>query len=159
MSGHFHHPPTLGMAGHLSICKTVKNIQRCFTCPKIWAGTYIKHSPSCQVNKGNNTKPPRLMQPNEVPPYHWHTVITDYATGFPKTADKHDAVAIIVNAVTKYVMCPVARKARLQIGLTCLLIMCMIALGCLCTYSLTVGHNLLAYSISPLHSAWATPGN
>lgn len=44
------------------------------------------------------------MQPNEVPPYPWHTVTTDYVTGFPKTADQHDAVAVFVDALTKYVI-------------------------------------------------------
>ena len=44
------------------------------------------------------------MQPNDVPPYPWHTVTTDYVTGFPKTAAKHNAVAVFVDAWTKYVI-------------------------------------------------------
>lgn len=44
------------------------------------------------------------MQPNDVPPYPWHTVTTDYVTGFPKTASKHNAIAVFVDALTKYVI-------------------------------------------------------
>ena len=97
----FHDSP---YAGHLGIRKTVKNVLRYFTWPNIWAETesYVQHRPSCQANKGNNQKPYGLMQPNEVPPYPWHTVTTDYVTGFPMTADNHNAVAVFVDALTKY---------------------------------------------------------
>ena len=69
-----------------------------------WAETesYVQHCPSCQVNKGSNQKPYGLMQPNEVPPYPWHTVATDYATGFPMAADNHNAIAVFVDALTTY---------------------------------------------------------
>lgn len=56
-------------AGHLGVCKTMKIIQRYFTWLDIWSEAYVKYCPSCQVDKGNNTKLPVLMQPNEVPPY------------------------------------------------------------------------------------------
>ena len=97
----FHDSP---YAGHLGIRKTVKNILRYFTWPNIRAETasYVQHCPSCQVNKGNNQRPHGLMQPNEVPPYPWHTVTTDYVTGFPMTADNHNAIALFVDALTKY---------------------------------------------------------
>ena len=53
------------------------------------------HCPSCQVNKGNNQRPHGLMQPNEVPPYPWHIVTTDYVTGFPVTADNDNAIVVL----------------------------------------------------------------
>ena len=97
----FHDTP---YAGHLGVRKVVKNMMRYFTWRNIWAETesYIAHCPSCQVNKGKPQKPQGLMQPNEVPPYPWHTVTTDYVTGLPMTADKHDAIAVFVDALTKY---------------------------------------------------------
>ena len=72
----FHEFHDASYAGHLGVRKTVPNIQRYFTSPNMWAetNTYVKYCPSCQVNDGNNTKPPGLMQPNDVPPYPWHTV-------------------------------------------------------------------------------------
>ena len=99
----FHDSP---YAGHLGIRKTVKNILRYFNWPNIWAEaeSYVQHCPSCQIHKGNNQKPHGLMQPNEVPPYPWHTVTTDYVTGFPMTADNHNAIAVFVDALTKYVV-------------------------------------------------------
>ena len=44
------------------------------------------------------------MQPHDVPPYPWHTVSTDYVTGFPKTVSKHNAIAVFVDLLTKYVI-------------------------------------------------------
>ena len=80
--------------------KTIKNILRFFTWMNIWAETeaYIKHYPSCQVNKGANAKPKGLMQPNEEPLEPWHTVTTDYMTGFPETAKKFNSIAVFVDA-------------------------------------------------------------
>ena len=101
-------------AGHLGIRKTVKNILRYFIWPNIWAEveSYVQHCPSCQVNKGNNQKPYGMMQPNEVPPYPWHTVTTDYVTGFPMTADNHNAIAVFVDALTKYtVIVPCSKES------------------------------------------------
>lgn len=44
------------------------------------------------------------MQSNEVPPYPWHAVTTDYVTGFAVTTDDHTAVAVFPDALTKYVL-------------------------------------------------------
>ena len=43
------------------------------------------------------------MQPLDVPTFPWHTVTTDYITGLPLTADGHNAVAVFVGKLTKYV--------------------------------------------------------
>ena len=44
------------------------------------------------------------MQPNAVPPTAWHTVTIDHVTGVPKTANKHNAVAVFVDELTEYVI-------------------------------------------------------
>lgn len=102
----FHDLHDASYAGHPGVRKTVMNIPQYFTWPKIWAETesYVKYCTSCQVNKGNNTKPPRLLQPNDTPPNPWHTITTDYVTGFPKIVAKYNAVAVFVDSLTKYVL-------------------------------------------------------
>lgn len=146
-------------AAHLSVRKTVKSVQL-LTLPNTWAEfeTCVKYFPRCQVNKGNNTKPHGLMQPDEVPPYPWHTVTTDYINSFPKTAAKHNAIAVFVDALTRY-WYHVAKKALVQTQLTCPWIVCMSTLGYLCIYCLTEGHNPLACSTSLWQRHWAIPGN
>ena len=91
-------------AGHLGTRRIVRNILRYFTWSNIWAEAeaYIKHCPSCQVNKGTCAN--GLMQPKQVPPKPWHTVTTDYVTGFPETADNLNAIAVFVDALTIYVI-------------------------------------------------------
>ena len=74
--------------------------------PNIWAETeaYVKHCPSCQVDKGSTTKPTGRMQPLKVPPCPWHTFTTDYVTASPRTAKGHDAIIAFVDQLTKYVI-------------------------------------------------------
>ena len=49
-------------AGHLGVRKTAKSILRYFTWPGIWTDTetFVECCPSCQINKGNNSKPKGL---------------------------------------------------------------------------------------------------
>ena len=67
----FHDCRDAATAGHLGVRKTVQHIQRYFTRPNVWAEAeaYVRHCPSCQVNKGSSAKPKGLRQPVEVPPY------------------------------------------------------------------------------------------
>jgi len=64
---------------------------------------YIATCPGCQVYKNFPGKPAGQMQPITVPPYRWHTVTTDYVTGLPETDNGHDAIAVFVDKLTKYV--------------------------------------------------------
>lgn len=43
------------------------------------------------------------MLPITVPPHRWHTVTTDYVTGQPESDSGHDAIAVFVDRLTKYV--------------------------------------------------------
>ena len=62
---------------------------------------YVKHCPSCQVQKPASSGPIGLLQPLEVPPCPWHTVTTDYMTGLPKTAKGNTAIVVFVDKLTK----------------------------------------------------------
>ena len=93
------------LAGHLGVTKPIKAINSRF----FWRNAhqevcdYIRHCPSCQLQTPNPSKPTGLLQPLDVPPFAWHTVTTDYITGLPVTADGHNAIAVFVNKLTKYV--------------------------------------------------------
>ena len=93
------------LAGHFSVAKTLKAIDQRF----FWrraaqeVSDYIKHCPSCQANKSKPSKPSGLLQPLDVPLAPWHTVTTDYITGLPLTAKRHNAIAVFVDKLTKYV--------------------------------------------------------
>ena len=57
---------------------------------------------NCNPNP-DPSKPTGLLQPLDVPSFAWHTVTTDYMTGLPVTADGHNAIAVFVDKLTKYV--------------------------------------------------------
>ena len=98
----FHDSPYVG---HMGVTKTRGNIQRYFTWRNLYAevAAYVKHCPSCQVQKSSSSRPTGLLQPLEVPPYAWHTVTTDYMMGLPKTAKGNTAIVVFVDKLTKYV--------------------------------------------------------
>ena len=48
-------------------------------------------------------KPTELLQLLDAPAYAWQVAITDYITGLPLTADRHKAIAMSVDTLTKYV--------------------------------------------------------
>ena len=93
------------LAGHLGVTKTIKAISSRFH----WRNAhlevcyYIRHCPSCQLQTTPPAKPTGLLQPLDVPPFAWHTVTTDYITGLPCTAPGHNAIAVFVDKLTKYV--------------------------------------------------------
>ena len=67
----FHDCHDAATAGHLGVRKTEQHIQHYLMWPNVWAEAeaYVRHCPSCQVNKGSTAKPEVLMQPVQVPPY------------------------------------------------------------------------------------------
>ncbi len=56
--------------------------------------------PGCQVNKNFPGKTAGETRPSTVPPYRWHTVITDYVTGLPETENGRDAMAVFDDKLT-----------------------------------------------------------
>ena len=93
------------LAGHLAVTKTIKAIDNRF----FWRNAHqqvcdhIRHCCRCQLQTSNTSKPTALLQPLDVPPFAWHTVITDLITGLPVTADGHNATAVFIDKLIKYV--------------------------------------------------------
>jgi hypothetical protein len=64
---------------------------------------YVRTCPSCQANKGRTTKPIGLLQPLPIPDGKWEVTSTDFIVQLPKTANGYDAIAIVVDKLTKMV--------------------------------------------------------
>ena len=55
----------------------------------------------CQQVKAENQKPTGLLQPLEVAEWKWEHVTMDFMTHLPRTSQRHDAVWVIVDQLTK----------------------------------------------------------
>ena len=55
----------------------------------------------CQQVKAEHHKPTGLLQPLEVVEWKWENVTMDFVTHLPQTPQRHDAVWVIVDRLTK----------------------------------------------------------
>lgn len=92
-------------AGHMGITKTIKLAERTFWWPSMKADIerFVKTCVHCQRNKSSNRKPAGLLKPLPIPGRRWECVSMDWITGLPVTEDKYDAIAVIVDKLTKMV--------------------------------------------------------
>ena len=90
-------------AGHLGIKKTTELLQRDFYWPTLAQDveTYVRTCEECQRNKFSNQKPSGLLQPLEIPMQRWERVSMDFVTHLPRTQQKHDALLVVVDYLTK----------------------------------------------------------
>ena len=64
-------------------------------------GDFIRRCLTCQQVKAEHQKPAGLLQPLEVAEWKWEHVTMDFVTHLPWTQQKHDAVWVIVDRLTK----------------------------------------------------------
>ena len=64
-------------------------------------GDFVRRCLTCQQVKAEHHKPVGLLQPLEVAEWKWEHVTMDFVTHFPLTQQKHDAVWVIVDRLTK----------------------------------------------------------
>ena len=64
-------------------------------------GDFVRRCLTCQQVKAEHQKPAGLLQPLEVAEWKWEHVTMDFVTHFPRTQQKHDAVWVIVDRLTK----------------------------------------------------------
>ena len=64
-------------------------------------GDFVRRCLMCQQVKGEHQKPTKLLQPLEVAEWKWEHVTMDFVTYFPRTSQRHDAVWVIVERLTK----------------------------------------------------------
>ena len=64
-------------------------------------GDFVRRCLTCQQVKAEYQKPAGLLQPLEVAEWKWEHVTMDFVTYFPWTQQRHDAVWVIVDRLTK----------------------------------------------------------
>ena len=64
-------------------------------------GEFVRRCLTCQQVKAEYQKPPGLLQPLEVAEWKWEHVTMDFVTHLPRTQQRHDAVWVIVDQLTK----------------------------------------------------------
>ena len=55
----------------------------------------------CQQVKAEHQKPGGTLQPLPIPGWKWDHATIDFVTGLPQTRQKHDAVWVVVDGLTK----------------------------------------------------------
>eukprot|EP00253_Pinus_taeda_P017332 PITA_17332 len=78
----------------------------------------------CQQVKADHCHPAGLLQPHDIPMSKWETISMDFITGLPLTSQRHNAILIVVDKLTKsahfipvrdtYDVADVARDHRLE---------------------------------------------
>ena len=93
------------ISGHVGVAKTSELLQRRFYWPKMGDDVkkYIASCEQCQINKPGHQHPQGLLQSLPVPDYAWQQVSLDLITQLPTTTQKHDAIAVFVDKLTKMV--------------------------------------------------------
>ena len=64
-------------------------------------GDFVRRCLTCQQVKAEHQKPAGLLKSLEVAEWKWEHVTMDFVTHFPRTQQKHDAVWVIVDRLTK----------------------------------------------------------
>eukprot|EP00253_Pinus_taeda_P007223 PITA_07223 len=55
----------------------------------------------CQQVKANHCHPAGLLQPHDIPMTKWEIISMDFITGLPLTSQKHNAILVVVDKLTK----------------------------------------------------------
>ena len=64
-------------------------------------GDFVRRCFTCQQVKVEQKKPVELLQPLEVAEWKWEHVMMDFVIHLPRTPQRHDAVWVIVDRLTK----------------------------------------------------------
>lgn len=89
--------------GHVGVAKTLELLKRQFYWPKMQQDVkdYIGSCVKCQSNKPSHVHSQGLLQPLSVPSVAWEQVSMDLITQLPLTRNKHDAIVVFVDKLTK----------------------------------------------------------
>ena len=62
---------------------------------------FVRRCLTCQQVKAEHQRPAGLLQPLEVAEWKWEHITMDFVTNLPRTLQKHDAMRVIVDWLTK----------------------------------------------------------
>ena len=84
-----------------------KKMYQDLRCQYYWSGMkrhvgdFVRRCLTCQQVKAEHQEPAELLQPLEVAEWKWEHVTMDFVTQLPQKQQKHDAVWVIVDRLTK----------------------------------------------------------
>jgi hypothetical protein len=92
--------------GHFGLAKTLHLLKRSFWWPGMAkdAEDHIRGCIKCQQVKPNNRAPQGELSPLSVPEKRWESVSLDFIVKLPKTAKGNDAILVIVDRLSKYLL-------------------------------------------------------
>ena len=62
---------------------------------------HVSRCLTCQQVKASHMKSPGLLQSIPIPEWKWEEINMDFVVGLPMTRDRHDAIWVIVDRLTK----------------------------------------------------------
>ncbi|XP_020684049.1 uncharacterized protein LOC110100742 [Dendrobium catenatum] len=62
---------------------------------------FVARCETCQLVKAEHQRPGRLLQSLPIPEWKWEEVTMDFAMDFPRSRQRHDAIWVIVDRLTK----------------------------------------------------------
>ncbi|PKU82604.1 hypothetical protein MA16_Dca019279 [Dendrobium catenatum] len=62
---------------------------------------FVARCEACQLVKAEHQRPGGLLQSLPIPEWKWEEVTMDFAMGFPRSRQGHDAIWVIVDRLTK----------------------------------------------------------
>ncbi|KAJ4812719.1 polyprotein [Rhynchospora pubera] len=91
------------VGGHSGINVTYNKVRRLFYWPGLKQSVhdYVASCHNCQLNKGEHSPYPGLLQPLPIPSEAWTSVGLDFITGLPKSKGR-DVILVVVDRLTKY---------------------------------------------------------
>jgi Integrase zinc binding domain len=86
------------ISGHLGVCKSLSNLQKTFTWPKVRRQftAYVNSCDQCQRNKSSSRAAAGVLQPLEVPKKPWEHLPIDFIVALPPS-DGFDAILVVVD--------------------------------------------------------------
>jgi RNase H-like domain found in reverse transcriptase/Integrase zinc binding domain len=99
------HDSSLGF--HSGITATYHKVKRNFHWPhlKDCLHQFVQQRHNYQLNKGEHTITPGLLQPLPVPEEAWTNIVMDFITGLPKSQG-YEVILVVVDRLTKYAHFP-----------------------------------------------------
>ena len=88
---------------HLDVKNMYANMNRLF----FWVGMkhnivhFVAKCLECQRVKVDHRHPAGLLQPHDIPISKWEVISMDFVVGLPLTSQRHNAILVIVDQLTK----------------------------------------------------------
>jgi len=88
---------------HPEVKKMYTNTKKLF----FWSGMkrdivqFVTRCLKCQQINANHCHPAGLLQPHDIPMTKWEIISMDFITGLPLTSQRHNAILVVVDKLTK----------------------------------------------------------